>query len=499
MTTPHTPHVKKIALLGFDREGKSVFRFLANDPEFRDAEIWILDKKEDIEIPSGDELSNGSANANSPITIHSQLGERCLDNLDRFDIIFRTAGARYHMPELQTAIAHGVTVSSATKLFFERCPGTIIGVTGTKGKGTTSTLTYEMLQRGGKKVFLAGNIGKPAVDILPEMDRDSWAVLELSSFQLIDLETSPHIGVALMVTSEHLDWHADVEEYTAAKSNVVRFQSPDDFAVLAEDYPQTAAYAALTEGNVFTFSRYHSVKKGAWVENGAFWFTGDPNREKANDDDALIRMGGKEKICPTSTLHIPGEHNWENVCAAITAAKLAGIANDDIARAIDGFRGLEHRLEFVAETGGGVRWYDDSYSTMPDAAEVALAAFDEPKILILGGSSKGADFTSLAHAIHNTKSVKAIIGIGVEWQRIKETIMAAAAATNNDTANNIKNPNIPLLIEGCTNMEEIIRAARGAAVPGDVVILSPACASFGMFKNYTERGDQFKEEVRKLA
>ena len=172
--------------------------------------------------------------------------------------------------------------------------------------------------------------------------------------------------MALMVTQEHLDWHADVAEYVAAKSNIVRHQSLDDFAVLAEDYPQTATYTALTEGNVFTFSRHHPVGKGAWVENGAFWAI---NGESENDDNTSTN--GKEKICPTSTLHIPGEHNWENACAAITAAKLASIANDDIARAIDEFRGLEHRLEFVAETGGGVRWYDDSYSTMPDAAEVA--------------------------------------------------------------------------------------------------------------------------------
>jgi len=457
MTTPHT---KKIALLGFDREGKSVFRFLKNDPEYRDAEIWILDKKEDIETPS----INGAK-------IHAQLGAHYLNGLDCFDVIFRTAGARYFMPELQAAIAHGATVSSATKLFFERCPGTIIGVTGTKGKGTTSTLIYEILKCGGKKVFLAGNIGRPAIDILPEMDRDSWAVLELSSFQLIDLETSPHIGVALMVTQEHLDWHADIAEYVAAKANIISHQSPEDFAMLAEDYPQTAAYATLTNGNVFTFSRHHPVKKGTWVENNAFQFT-----------DA---KGNREEICPVSALHIPGEHNWENAGAAITVGKIVGIANDDIARAIEEFRGLEHRLEFVAKTDGGVRWYDDSYSTMPDAAEVALVAFDEPKILILGGSSKGADFASLGRAIRDSKTVKAIIGIGVEWPRIKEAIGESAFKKI-------------ILIEGCTTMEEIVRAAREHAAPGDVVVLSPACASFGMFQNYTSRGNLFKEEVRRL-
>ncbi len=166
----------KIAILGFDREGKAVLRFLSREPEFADAEIWILDKNKNVEVPDG---------------IHTRLGEDYLSALDEFDMIFRTPGARYHFPEIQQAIARGVNVTSGTKMFFDRCPGTIIGITGTKGKGTTTTLAYEILKQGDKKAFIAGNIGKPALDILPEMDADSWAVLELSSFQLIDLKKSP--------------------------------------------------------------------------------------------------------------------------------------------------------------------------------------------------------------------------------------------------------------------------------------------------------------------
>jgi UDP-N-acetylmuramoylalanine--D-glutamate ligase len=442
----------KIALLGFDREGQAALRFLAREPEFRDAEIWILDKNKDLQIPDG---------------TRARLGEGYLVDLDKFDMVFRTPGARYYSPEIQQAIARGATITSGTKMFFDRCPGKIVGITGTKGKGTTTTLIYEILKAGGKKVFIAGNIGKPALDILPEMDEDSWAVLELSSFQLIDLKKSPHVGVALMVTEEHLDWHADAEEYTTAKSNVVRWQSPADYAVLAEDYPKTAAYRALTSGDVFTFSRNHPVKKGAWVEDNAFWFSDG---------------SGKEKICDVASLHIPGQHNWENASAAITAGKILGIKNDAVAGAINTFHGLQHRLEFVAEVNGA-RYYDDSYSTMPDATRVAIEAFDAPKILILGGSSKNADFTELGKVISASKSVKAIIGIGVEWLRIKEHIHA---------------PNIQL-IEGCKNMQEIIAAAHAAAKPKDVVILSPGCASFGMFKSYTDRGDQFKAEVGKLS
>jgi UDP-N-acetylmuramoylalanine--D-glutamate ligase len=441
----------KIALLGFDREGQAALRFLAREPEFHGAEIWILDRNKDLTVPDG---------------IHARLGENYLAGLEEFDMIFRTPGARYHSPEIQRAIAHGANVTSGTKMFFDRCPGKIVGVTGTKGKGTTTTLIYEILKRGGK-AFIAGNIGKPALDILPDMDADSWAVLELSSFQLIDLTQSPHVGVALMVTEEHLDWHADVEEYAAAKSNIVRFQSPGDFAVLAEDYPKTAAYRAITSGDVFAFSRNHPVKKGTWVEDDAFWFSDGSS---------------KEKICDVSALHIPGKHNWENASAAITVGKVLGIKNEDVAAAIDAFRGLEHRLEFVAEVNG-VRYYDDSYSTMPDATLVAIEAFATPKILILGGSSKNADFTRLGAAITATKDIKAIIGIGVEWPRIKEHIDAAHIQ----------------LIEGCKNMQEIAAATRRSAQPEDVVILSPGCASFGMFKSYTDRGDQFKAEVRKFS
>jgi UDP-N-acetylmuramoylalanine--D-glutamate ligase len=331
------------------------------------------------------------------------------------------------------------------------------------------------LKAGGKKAFIAGNIGKPALDILPEMDANSWAVLELSSFQLIDMKKSPHVGVALMVTSEHLDWHKDVEEYASAKSNIVRFQSPDDYAVLAEDYPRSIAYRAVARGNVFTFSRNHPVIKGTWAEDGAFWFS-DGSAKDANGTE-----GNKEKICETDALHIPGRHNWENASAAITVGKLLGIDNTAIAAAIEKFRGLEHRLEFVT-TVNGVRYYNDSYSTTPDAAQVAIEAFDAPKIMILGGSQKNSDFTKLGETISASKSIKAIIGIGVEWPRIKE---------------HFQNPNIKI-IEGCHSMEEIVAAAHAITTAGDVVILSPACASFDMFKSYTDRGNQFKAVVEKL-
>ena len=467
-------HTKKIALLGFDREGRSTFRLLREDPAFRDAELWILDRDENVALPPG---------------AHARLGEgylAALDELGPGDIVFRTPGARAHLPELVRARARGVEVTSATRLFFARCPGTIIGVTGTKGKGTTSSLIHAMLKADGRKALLAGNIGVPALDILPEVDASTWVVLELSSFQLVDLDRSPHIGVALMVTSEHLDWHETVEDYAEAKSHIVRAQGPDDIAVLAADYPRSAAYADLTPGTIFLFSRHHAVARGAWAEEGAFWFSaGAPSGENHDAHPRAIPMiGPKERICATAALRIPGEHNWENACAAIAAAKAAGVATAAIVEAIQNFQGLAHRLEFVAEAGG-VRYYNDSYSTTPDAAIVALEAFAAPKVLILGGSSKGSDFTELGRAIDAAAEkggIRAIIGIGMEWPRIKEHIHAAGIA----------------FLEDLHSMEEIVRAAHGAARRGDVVILSPACASFDMFKNYSDRGDQFRNEAHRL-
>jgi UDP-N-acetylmuramoylalanine--D-glutamate ligase len=453
-------HHMKIAILGFGREGQSLLKFLQGRGvpqkkfgiDAKNSELWVLDENRNIQTPKG---------------VHRQVGPRYLKDLERFDVIFRSPGIPYLLPQLQRARRADVTISSPTKLFFELCPTkNIVGVTGTKGKGTTSTLIYRILKAAGKKAFLAGNIGKPALDLLPKLDRRSWVVLELSSFQLIDLDRSPHIGVALMVTSEHLDWHKTTREYVAAKANIVRFQSAKDFAVLAEDYSRSMSYARKTRAAVFTFSKRSEVRKGTGVKNGSFLFSGGKK---------------KEKVCDVHELRIPGTHNFENAGAAITVAKIVGIGNTTIAKAIRSFKGLKHRLEFVAKVRG-VRYYNDSYATTPETAEVAIAAFDTPKILILGGASKGSDFKKLGYTISRSKSIRAIIGIGAEWPRIKT---------------HIRNPKLQV-IEGCKNMHEIVRAANKVAAPGDVVLLSPACASFGMFENYTERGKQFKEAVQGL-
>ncbi|HXS15182.1 MAG TPA: UDP-N-acetylmuramoyl-L-alanine--D-glutamate ligase, partial [Candidatus Saccharimonadales bacterium] len=357
-------------------------------------------------------------------------------------------------------------ITSPTKLFFDNTLSKIIGVTGTKGKGTTSSLTYEMLKKGGFDAYLGGNIGLPPISFLDTLSTQSIVVLELSSFQLADMQKSPQISVMLMVTSEHLDYHKNTAEYVDAKRNIVRFQTGDDMAILNMDYTATMKSADKTSAQIAWVSRYKEVANGCFVR----------------DNKVILRSGGSEtEVIDSAEILLPGAHNLENVCAAVMAAYSAGVSIPDIAFVLRTFKGLEHRLELVREVHG-VRYYDDSFSTVPETAIAAISAFTQPEILILGGSSKNSDFTELGKIISSVGNIKAIIGIGIEWPKIKSQI---------------QNPQFAI-IEGLTSMKEIVTKAYELAESGDVVLLSPACASFDMFANYKDRGNQFKEQVNLL-
>jgi UDP-N-acetylmuramoylalanine--D-glutamate ligase len=341
-------------------------------------------------------------------------------------------------------------------------------VTGTKGKGTTSSLIYEILKADGRDVYLGGNIGVPPFEFLEKLNGSSWVVLELSSFQLLDLEKSPHIAVMLMVTSEHMDYHEDHMEYVEAKRNILAHQTDHDFAIVNRDYPPSNESDILTNGKVYYVSREREVEEGCF----------------ALGNQVILRTNGNSvPVIDTRELLLRGEHNQENVCAASIAAYLAGVRVGTIIKALQSFKGLEHRLELVSRING-VEYYNDSFSTTPETAIAAIKSFKNPEILILGGSSKNSDFTELGKVIGESGNIKAIIGIGIEWQRIKAEIKNVRPET--------------LIIEGADSMEKIVLAASKLAVPGDVVLLSPACASFGMFENYKDRGNQFKELVNSL-
>jgi len=487
---------KKVAVLGLGVEGLSSVRFLVK----RGAKVTVLDRKKEEELEEAiqkltiysssdaeSRVQKSDLNSSSRLTSFSRTitfrgGESCLKDLKKFDVIVRSPGVKRNLPEILEAEKNGVVITSQTKIFFDLCPCPIIGVTGTKGKGTTSTLIYEMLKKSfdsaphqtgqgsaqDKHVYLGGNIGKPPFEFLDKLNPQSWVVLELSSFQLQDLTKSPHIAIILMLTSEHLDYHKDVNEYVDAKRNIVRFQNSSDFAIINRDYLASHESDIHTNAKVFKVSKEGKVGEGCFVKDGAV---------------KLKIKNEKLKIIDTKDILLPGKHNLENVCAAVMASTIVGVSKENIVKVLKTFKGLEHRLELVGEVNG-VRYYDDSFSTTPETAIAAIKAFENPEILILGGSSKGSDFTELGRVINEAKNIKAIIGIGVEWKRIKAQFI-------------IHNSEF-IIIERAKDMKTIIAAVSKIAEPGDVVLLSPACASFDMFKNYKDRGEQFKKEVRKI-
>lgn len=429
---------KKIAILGAGIEGLATKKFLDSNR----IESVILDEK----------------NSRSAF---ARLGE--------FDIVVRSPSVLYLRPEIQKFKENGGIVTSQIKIFLELCPSPVIGVTGTKGKGTTSSLIYEMLLQNGQDAYLGGNIGTPPLNFLDKLSKDSIVVLELSSFQLQDIQKSPHIAVMLMTTSEHLDYHKDIAEYVDAKRNIFRFQNDNDFAIVNRDYPASNESDLESPGKVYYISREREGKDGVFFREGIMW---------------MQTEGKEKKIIDTKDILLPGKHNWENAAAAVMAAHLGGVGKDDIVNILKTFKGLEHRLELVGDING-VRFYDDSFSTTPETAIAAIEAFDAPEILILGGSGKNSDFTELGRVISNAKNIKAVIGIGDEWHRMRAEFP-------------ISNFQFPI-IEDAKDMRTIVLAASKIAKSGDVVLLSPACASFGMFKNYKDRGQQFKKEVKKLA
>ena len=440
----------KIAILGFDRQGRSAYDYWGPGNE-----ITICDRNPETVIPEGAE---------------AQLGENYLDNLDEFKLIIRTPGL--HPKQIVAANNERILrkVTTVTEEFFRVCPAPIIGVTGTKGKGTTSSLIAAILEQAGKTVHLGGNIGIAPLDMLKNnITSDDWVVLELANFQLIDLGVSPTIAVCLMVVPEHLDWHTDMAEYIGAKQQLFRNQGPKDRAI----FNRLSDFS----GEVVEVS---SAFKISYEVPPVGQNPGDKNGAYVLGDDIYM---DDEKVCKTSDVALLGRHNLENVCAAI-AAIWDVIDNDAsvIVEAVKKFKGLPHRLDLVREVNN-VKYYDDSFGTTPETAIVAIESIAGKKVLILGGSEKKSDYSELEGIIAKS-DVHTLITIGVTGSRIASE--AVAAGFNGE------------VLDGGTTMQSIVATASRVARPGDSVLLSTACASFGMFKDYIERGEQFKAEVAKL-
>lgn len=405
--------------------------------------------------------------------------------LDDFEIVFRTPGLPYLSEPIREAEQRGVTIYSQTKLFFDICPAKIIGVTGTKGKGTTATLLAKILKESGliRQVWLGGNIGNDPFEFIEQIQPGDMVVLELSSFQLQDLKRSPHIAVVLKITPEHLDHHKTFEEYVEAKTNIVRYQKAEDHGIFNYDNAATRGLAKSTRGQVWWNSILRPIEPGCFIENQKILFNSPSVHTRFGSH---VEQGGNcEILLDVSDVKLLGRFNLENVTAAIAAAYAAGVSDPEIIKtAVKDFHGLPHRLELVAGINE-VKYYNDSFSTTPETAIAALTAMTWPVIMMVGGSEKNSDYGELGKSIA-AGQVKALVLIGLTGQRI------AAAAKAEGFKGEI------LDLQSCP-MDEIVNGAAKIARPGDVVLLSPAAASFDKFSNYKQRGELFKKFVTRLC
>ncbi len=434
----------RIAILGFDRQGRSALDYWAT-PENT---ITVCDKNPDVQVPEG---------------YDTQLGSDYLKNLDQFDLLIRTPGLHPH--EIQDANSENPhileKVTTVTNEFLRVCPTkNIAGVTGTKGKGTTSTLLTNILESAGKRVHLGGNIGIAPLELLKnDIQSEDWVVLELANYQLIDLAYSPPFAICLMIAPEHLDWHASLDEYLRAKQQLFAHQTEHDIAVYNGKDNRSMHLAITSLGTHIPYLE----KPGAYVADGSIIIDEAP-------------------ICTTEDVPLLGVHNLENVCAAVTCAWQITKDTQAIAAGIKRTKSLPHRLQYVEEIKN-VAFYNDSFGTTPETAIAAVHAMTKPTVLILGGSDKRAQYDSLAKEIANS-SVSSVVLIGQTAPQIRDALESAGFTE---------------VHEGGATMDDIVQTAYELAGPEAAVVLSPACASFDMFKNYEDRGEQFIQAVRALA
>lgn len=392
------------------------------------------------------------------------LGPDYLDHLDGADVIFRTPGLRPDVPQLAQAVAAGGSLTSEMEAFLDLCPCRIIAVTGSDGKTTTTTIIAGLLKAAGYRTFVGGNIGHPLLCQVDDIRPDDMAVLELSSFQLMTVKQSPSIAVVTNLAPNHLDVHKGMEEYVNAKRNIFAYQDACDRLVLNADNEITAGFAGEARGAVTLFSRKKTVEGGVYLRDKTVMCAGRP---VLNADDILL----------------PGLHNLENYMAAIAAVD--GLVPDEVIRDFARtFGGVAHRIELVRELGG-VRWYNDSIASSPSRTIAGLRSFDRKVILIAGGYDKHIPYDALGPEI--VERVKALLLTGDTADKIKAAALAAPDYREGRPA-----------IYDCADLEDAVGRARALAEPGDVVILSPASASFDRFKNFEERGNAFKELVNAL-
>ena len=395
-----------------------------------------------------------------------RLGPDYLKGLDH-DVIFRTPGMRPDVPELLTAQAKGSTVTSEMEVFFQVCPCHIIAVTGSDGKTTTTTIIAGLLREAGYHTFLGGNIGKPLLADVDGMEPDDYAVLELSSFQLMTMDRSPGIAVVTNLAPNHLDVHKSMDEYIAAKENIFTHQSPNGKAIFNFDNEITRSLVESAPGQAVLFSRRQALSQGVCLRDGAICVAGSD---------------GVRPVLPLDGILLPGDHNVENYMAAIAAVD--GLVPDEVIRQFAAkFAGVEHRIELV-RTLNGVRYYNDSIASSPSRTIAGLRSFREKVILIAGGYDKHIPFDVLGPEV--TAHVKYLVLTGDTADQIADAVRSCPDYQGTPP------------ISKYEDFSAAVLAAHSMAQPGDVVLLSPACASFDHFKNFAQRGEAFKKIIYEL-
>jgi len=440
---------KKVLVVGLGKSGLAAALFLRH----RGAQVTVSDAR------SAEALAKDIP-ALLEEGIMVETGGHGLLTFRRQDLIVVSPGVPLNTPELAQVRSFGLPVIGELELAARFLKGKILAITGSNGKTTTTALVGEILEKAGIPTLVGGNIGVPVVSLIEASTDETWVVLEVSSFQLEStVQFHPSIAVILNITPDHLDRHGTFESYALAKERIFAAQDGSDSVVLNADNERAAQAAARSSAQVYSFSVEHPVERGAWLEQGYLVYRGA--------EDAPV-----ETVMPLSGIPLKGTHNVENVLAAVCAARLAGAPVDAIRKAIEDFRAVEHRLEYVA-TINGVEYYNDSKATNVDATAKAIAAFNSGIHLILGGKDKGSDYTILASLLR--QRVRAVYTIGTAAAKIESQLRGVVA------------------IRTCETLDVAVSAAGNAARPGDVVVLAPACSSFDQFENYEQRGKVFKE------
>ncbi len=446
---------KRVTVVGLGIEGVDLVRYLSR----RGADVTISDSKPRERLGPRIEQVAG-------LHVHLSLGSNKPEEIAQAEAVFVSQGVPLDLPGIREARGRGVPLGSMLGLYMELCPGPIAGITGSSGKSTTTALVGEMFRADERPVFVGGNIGIGLLDHLVDVRPYTWSVLEISHTQLQLVESSPHVAALLNITPNHLDrfsWH----DYVRLKTNILRFQTREDIAVLNRDDPQSRAARPLVRGRLSWFTMTPALPAdGVCVRDGM----------------AVLRCGKlEERLFPLADLRLRGAHNQANSVAAAAIASAAGVSPDAIACAIDAFRGVPHRLELVGEAGG-VAYYNDSIATTPERALAGLRSFEEPVVLLLGGRDKRLPLEELA--AETARRCRAVVLFGESAGKLQDALR--------DTSSRVP-------VVRVETLPEAVEAATGSAQPGNVVLLSPACNSYDAYENFERRGEHFRALVAPLV